>query len=108
MNEMLSLDAALARLLAAARPVADTETVSTFHAAGRVLAFDQSSAITVPPLDNSSMDGYAVRASDIESAGDCLRSASAYRPAMSGGRWSPVPARASSPVRRCRPVPTPS
>ena len=72
MNEMLSLDAALARLLAAARPGADTETVSTFHAAGRVLAFDQSSAITVPPLDNSSMDGYAVRASDIESAGACL------------------------------------
>ena len=72
MNEMLSLDAALARLLAAARPVADTETVSTFHAAGRVLAVDQSSAITVPPLDNSSMDGYAVRASDIESAGVCL------------------------------------
>ena len=49
MNEMLSLDAALARLLAAARPVADAEIVSTFHAAGRVLAVDQSSAITVPP-----------------------------------------------------------
>ncbi|MBP6097191.1 MAG: molybdopterin molybdotransferase MoeA [Methyloversatilis sp.] len=73
MNEMLSLDAALARLLAAARPVADAEIVSTFHAAGRVLAVDQSSAITVPPLDNSSMDGYAVRSSDIESAGDCMQ-----------------------------------
>ncbi|MGG2329549.1 molybdopterin molybdotransferase, partial [Salmonella enterica] len=54
---MLTLDAALDRLLAAARPVADTETVSTFAAAGRVLAADQRSTLTVPPHDNSSMDG---------------------------------------------------
>ncbi|MDP3873959.1 MAG: molybdopterin molybdotransferase MoeA [Methyloversatilis sp.] len=72
MNEMLTLDAALARLLDAARPIGDTETVSTFHAAGRVLAADQRSAITVPPHDNSSMDGYAVRVADLESVGDCL------------------------------------
>ncbi|MCQ9377610.1 gephyrin-like molybdotransferase Glp [Methyloversatilis sp. XJ19-49] len=72
MNEMLTLDAALARLLASARPIGDTETVSTFHAAGRVLARDQRSAITVPPHDNSSMDGYAVRVADLESVGDCL------------------------------------
>ncbi len=72
MNEMLSLDAALARLLAAARPVTGIDMVSTFHAAGRVLAADRQSAITVPPHDNSSMDGYAVRAADITEAGACL------------------------------------
>jgi molybdopterin molybdotransferase len=72
MNEMLTLDAALARLLAAARPIAETDTVSAFHAAGRVLAADQRSAITVPPHDNSSMDGYALRAADLSLPGDCL------------------------------------
>jgi molybdopterin molybdotransferase len=72
MNEMLTLDAALERLLAAARPIADTETVSTFQAGGRVLAVDQRSSLTVPPLDNSSMDGYAVRTADIDAAGACL------------------------------------
>jgi molybdopterin molybdotransferase len=72
MNEMLALDAARARLLDAARPIADTETIDTFHAAGRVLAADQRSAITVPAYDNSSMDGYAVRVADLESAGGCL------------------------------------
>lgn len=72
MNEMLTLDAALDRLLAAARPIGDTETVSTFAAAGRVLAADQRSTLTVPPHDNSSMDGYAVRLADLDAPGCCL------------------------------------
>ncbi|HEY9194464.1 MAG TPA: molybdopterin molybdotransferase MoeA, partial [Methyloversatilis sp.] len=72
MNEMLTLDAALARLLAAARPIVATEIVSTFDAAGRVLASDRRSAITVPPHDNSSMDGYALRVADLSLPGDCL------------------------------------
>lgn len=72
MNEMLTLDAALERLLGAARPITDTETVSTFAATGRVLAADQRSGVTVPPLDNSGMDGYAVRLADLTAPGDCL------------------------------------
>lgn len=72
MNEMLTLDAAVERLLAAARPIADRETVSTFAAAGRVLAADQRSTLTVPPHDNSSMDGYAVRLADLDVPGCCL------------------------------------
>ena len=72
MNEMLTLDAALARLLAAARPIVATEMVSTFDAAGRVLAADRRSAITVPPHDNSSMDGYALRVAELSLPGDCL------------------------------------
>ena len=72
MNEMLTLDAALARLLAAARPIVATEMLSTFDAAGRVLAADRRSSITVPPHDNSSMDGYALRVADLSLPGDCL------------------------------------
>ena len=60
-NGLLSVDEALARLLAAARPVSDTESVPTLAATGRVLAQAQTSTLNVPPLDNTAMDGYAVR-----------------------------------------------
>ena len=69
---LMELDQALALLLAGARPVSDSEMVSTFDAAGRVLAQPQYSAINVPPLDNSSMDGYAVRCADIPAVGTTL------------------------------------
>jgi molybdopterin molybdotransferase len=59
-----SLDDALAELLGFASPLQGTETLSTFDAAGRVLARDLKSELQVPPQDNSSMDGYAVRAAE--------------------------------------------
>ncbi|MGI9217726.1 MAG: molybdopterin molybdotransferase MoeA [Hydrogenophaga sp.] len=46
----------LARLV---EPVAATETVGVFAALGRVLAEDVVSPISVPPHDNSAMDGFA-------------------------------------------------
>jgi molybdopterin molybdotransferase len=45
-----------------------SESVESFDALGRVLAQDLTSAIDVPPLDNSAMDGYAVRLADVEAA----------------------------------------
>lgn len=68
-----SLDLALAELLAQARPLAGTETVSTFDADGRVLAQDLVSALHVPPQDNSAMDGYALRCADVAAAGIVLQ-----------------------------------
>ncbi len=68
-----SLDQALAELLAHARQLTGTEQVSTFDADGRVLAQDIVSALHVPPQDNSSMDGYAVRCADVPAAGAVLR-----------------------------------
>ena len=65
----MPLDDALARLLAAAAPLGRTELVDTFDADGRVLAQDLVSALQVPPQDNSSMDGYAVRSADVTAAG---------------------------------------
>ncbi|MES1999392.1 MAG: gephyrin-like molybdotransferase Glp [Pseudomonadota bacterium] len=61
---MLSADQLLNELLARARGVTEVERVATETVLGRVLAADQVSAITVPPLDNSAMDGYAVRAAE--------------------------------------------
>jgi molybdopterin molybdotransferase len=70
---LLSFEAALSRLLATATAVADSETVPTQAARGRVLAAPLVSAIAVPPLDNSAMDGYAVRCADVPAVGTRLR-----------------------------------
>ncbi|NDP60011.1 MAG: molybdopterin molybdotransferase MoeA [Oxalobacteraceae bacterium] len=61
---MLPVAEALALLLAAARPVTGHEVIDTLEANGRVLALAQSSQLDVPPMDNTQMDGYAVRAAD--------------------------------------------
>jgi molybdopterin molybdotransferase len=71
---LLDLDDALRQLLDQAAPVGDSETeseaetVSTLDACGRVLALDQVSALDVPPMDNSQMDGYALRIADLAAA----------------------------------------
>ena len=69
---MLSYEDALAKLLAAAQPVAETRHLPLTAAAGRVLAQAQHSTVAVPPLDNSAMDGYAVRLADVPAAGTVL------------------------------------
>jgi molybdopterin molybdotransferase len=63
-GELLSVDAALGRLLADAKPL-DKETVPIGEAGGRVLAEPLAALRTQPPFDASAMDGYAVRAEDI-------------------------------------------
>lgn len=64
---MISLDEAVQRLVDAgvAHRIAEVEAVSTFDALGRVLAGDVRSELDVPPQDNSSMDGYALRLADL-------------------------------------------
>ena len=70
---LMALDEALASLLAKALPRLPAESVATFDADGRVLAQDIVSALTVPPRDNSSMDGYAVRVADCAAPGAVLQ-----------------------------------
>ena len=71
-SPMLSMDEALAALLAQARPLTETETVETLAAHGRVLASAVASTLDVPPMNNTSMDGYALRSADVASAGTRL------------------------------------
>lgn len=59
---------ASARILADVRPL-DVERVPLREVLGRVLADDVRSPIDLPLWDNSSMDGYAVRAADVASIG---------------------------------------
>jgi molybdopterin molybdotransferase len=49
------------------QPVAQQETLPLMQALGRILAQDVVSPISVPPHDNSAMDGYAFRGSELHS-----------------------------------------
>lgn len=62
---LMSLDEALGQVLVQARVLAGTESVAILDADGRFLAEDLISGLQVPPQDNSSMDGYAVRVEDL-------------------------------------------
>lgn len=64
---MISVEEARARILEhfAALPAEQARLTETL---GQVLAEDVRSTFNIPPLDNTSMDGYAVRASDTEGA----------------------------------------
>ena len=72
-SPMLSMDDALAALLGQARRLTASETVDTLDATGRVLASAVQSMIDVPPMDNTSMDGYAMRSADVPAPGVRLR-----------------------------------
>ncbi len=64
-TKALSADAVNAFLGALVQPVSDTQAVPIFGALDRVLAEDVLSPISVPPHDNSAMDGYAFRGADL-------------------------------------------
>src|SRR5271166_2312829 len=61
---MISVEEALARVLASAEAPLAEERVSLEAAHGRVLARDLHALRTQPPFANSAMDGYALRAAD--------------------------------------------
>jgi len=58
---------AVARIVAGIEPLS-VERVALLDALGRVLATPVISPLTLPAWDNSAMDGYALRASDVEGA----------------------------------------
>ncbi|WP_027804279.1 molybdopterin molybdotransferase MoeA [Paraburkholderia caledonica] len=67
---MLATADALATLLSAASPVIGSEFIPTLEASGRVLAADVVSPLDVPPMNTSSMDGYAIHAADVTTHGN--------------------------------------
>ena len=70
---MLTAQQALDHLLSHAKPVAENESVPMQASLGRVLAENVNSLVDVPPLDNTSMDGYAVRTADTQNPGSILK-----------------------------------
>ncbi|HZQ00594.1 MAG TPA: gephyrin-like molybdotransferase Glp [Reyranella sp.] len=71
-GKMLSVRDAHARVIAAFSAL-PAETVSINEAAGRVAASAPKARLTQPPADLSAMDGYAVRAEDIQAAPTTLK-----------------------------------
>ncbi len=70
---LMTLDEALSKVLTDTHAIAETQCVPTFEADGRALAESLVSQLQVPPHDNSSMDGYALRAEDVIAVGTRLR-----------------------------------
>jgi molybdopterin molybdotransferase len=66
-NQLLSVAAALEKLLPVFSPVG-VEEIPIHQSAGRVLSSDIKSDLDLPFFTNSSMDGYAVRAEDVQEA----------------------------------------
>jgi len=64
---LISVEQALEKILNEV-DVLEAEQVSLLDSLGQVLAEDVISAINIPPLDNTAMDGYAVRAADTSGA----------------------------------------
>ena len=70
---MLTAQQALDHLLSHAKPVAEIERIPMQATLGRVLAENVNSLVDVPPLDNTAMDGYAVRTADTQNPGSVLK-----------------------------------
>jgi molybdopterin molybdotransferase len=64
---MLEYEVALAQILATI-PAAQPERIPLAHAHRRILVERVLSPLDLPPFDNSAMDGYAVRAKDVQGA----------------------------------------
>ena len=66
---MISVEDALERILSNVRRL-EPEERPLLDTLGQMLAEDVAAGFDIPPLDNTAMDGYAVRAADTEGAGE--------------------------------------
>ena len=64
-KDMISLDDAHELLRNKLSPVVGMETVSIYDAVGRVICNDITASISVPPSNNSAVDGYAIKHSNL-------------------------------------------
>ncbi len=71
-GELMPIEAGLALIGERVQPVAEIETVSLFEADGRVLAEDITAPLDLPGFDNSAVDGWAVRHSDLSLEGETV------------------------------------
>ncbi|HUQ43696.1 MAG TPA: molybdopterin molybdenumtransferase MoeA, partial [Candidatus Limnocylindria bacterium] len=67
---LATVEEARAAILAAIPGPLGEEEVSAGAALGRVLAREVVAAVTLPPWDNSAMDGYAILAGDVAAASE--------------------------------------
>ncbi|RUR59393.1 molybdopterin molybdotransferase [Aeromonas veronii] len=65
----------------------DSEKLPLPEALGRVLASDIASPLAVPPFDNSAMDGYAVRLTDLTAGTPLIMAGKAFAGQPYQGEW---------------------
>lgn len=99
---LLELIDALDLLLAGVGPKRAPEEVSIDEAAGRVLAAEVVASVDVPPVDNSAMDGYALRAGDVGESGAKLPIAQRI---LAGAVGDPLAANTAARIFTGAPVP---
>ena len=83
-QSLLSVDAALDRILASLSPTMPTRLLLT-DALGQILAENIYAKLTLPPHDVSAMDGYAVRADDVA---DCPTKLTRIGESAAGHPWA--------------------
>ena len=84
--QALSSDTVSAFLAHLVEPVTQQEEVGIFQALGRVLAADVISPVSVPPHDNSAMDGYAFDGAQLAAASPLTLKV--VGTALAGKAWS--------------------
>ena len=104
---MLSVAEASARILEGIVPLA-AERVSLEHALGRVLSTAVISPITLPPWDNSAMDGYAVRSASVAGASREAPVRLPVRETIAAGQFSTEPLGIGEAVRVMTGAPVPA
>ncbi|AWC23678.1 molybdenum cofactor biosynthesis protein [Aminobacter sp. DSM 101952] len=66
---VIPVDIAAAKAVAIARPIADVQRLPLMQSAGRILAHDLVARMHLPPFDNSAMDGYALKITEMKGDG---------------------------------------
>ncbi|TXM91559.1 glycosyltransferase N-terminal domain-containing protein, partial [Methylobacterium sp. WL116] len=89
---VMTVAEATAMILSRLPVVAGVESVPLSQADGRIAAEDVSAAIDVPPFDNSAVDGYAVRFSDLSETGSTLLPVRGRLPAGAVHQYMPLDA----------------
>ncbi|MGN5183358.1 molybdopterin molybdotransferase MoeA [Aeromonas veronii] len=84
---LLPLSDALQGMLEQLACCCDSEQLPLPEALGRVLASDIASPLAVPPFDNSAMDGYAVRLSDLTAGTPLIMAGKAFAGQPYQGEW---------------------
>lgn len=84
---LIPLDAALSQMLNRITPLNVSESVPLVQAFGRITASDIVSPLDVPGFDNSAMDGYAVRLSDVATDAPLMVAGKAFAGQPYHGEW---------------------
>ncbi len=104
--DWLSYDDALAAVLERCAPL-EAEEVAASDALGRALAEAVTSPVDHPPWDNSAMDGFAVRAEDVEGASEERPVVLPIAADVPAGAFPPGPLQAGTVVRVMTGAPVP-